>query len=99
MVFALRFRVFFLQMFCGERPGIVQNSQYRCLFTEIILWESQHSLWILGFEPVEQSVLVEGSNQYACCCHPGTVAVVSLDVGDGVRALHHLNESHLVPGG
>lgn len=89
---ALRSKVFFPQMFCSERPGIMQNSQHHCLFTEIILGESQHSLWILGFEPVEQSVLVEGSGG-------STVAVVSLDVGDGVRALHHLDESHLVPGG
>lgn len=57
-----------------------------------VLGESQHSLWILGFEPVEQSVLVKGSSG-------GTVAVVSLDVGDGVRALDHLDESHLIPGG
>lgn len=56
------------------------------------MYETHHSLRILGFEPVEQGILVEGS------CG-GTVTVVSLDVGNGVRVLHDLDESHLVPSG
>lgn len=51
-----------------------------------------HSLRILRFEPVEQSILVEG-------CSGGTVAAVALDICNGVRVLHHLDEPHLVPGG
>uniref|UniRef100_A0A8D3B724 Uncharacterized protein n=1 Tax=Scophthalmus maximus TaxID=52904 RepID=A0A8D3B724_SCOMX len=39
-----------------------------------------------------QSVLVEGGSG-------STVTVVALDVGDGVRVLHDLNEPHLVTGG
>lgn len=35
------------------------------------------SPWVLGLEPVEQRVLVEGGRG-------GTVAAVALDVGDGV---------------
>lgn len=70
----------------------MQTSQHRHLLAAVVPRESQHSLWVLGFEPVEQSVLVEGSSG-------GTVAVVPLDVGDGVGALDHLDKSHLVPGG
>lgn len=43
----------------------------------IIVLKPSHSLGILGFEPVEQGIFVEGSGG-------GTVAVVTLDVGDGV---------------
>lgn len=53
---------------------------------------SSYSLWILRFEPVEQGILVEGSRG-------STVAAVALDVCDGVRVLHHLDEPHLVPSG
>jgi len=51
-----------------------------------------YSLWVLGLEPVEEGVLVEGRRGR-------TVAVVPLDVGDGVRVLHHLDQTHLVPRG
>ncbi len=47
--------------------------------------------WVFGFEPIEKSVLVEGSGG-------STVAVVSLDVGDSVRVFHHLDETSFVPG-
>lgn len=71
-------------------PAVLQlNVRHHAKLTAPL---SSYSLWILGFEPVEQCVLVEGSSG-------GTVAVVSLDVGDGVRVFHHLNKSHLVPSG
>lgn len=47
---------------------------------------------VLGLEPVEQGVLVESGGG-------GAVAVVALDVGDGVRVLHHLDQARLVPRG
>ncbi len=47
--------------------------------------------WVFGFEPIEKSVLVEGSGG-------STVAVVSLDVGDSVWVFHHLDETSFVPG-
>lgn len=40
---------------------------------------------VLGLEPVEQSVLVEGSRGHH-------VALVELDVGDGVRVHDHLDQ-------
>lgn len=48
-----------------------------------------HSPRVLGFEPVEQRVLVEGSRGHH-------VALVELDVGDGVRVHDHLNQPCLV---
>lgn len=47
---------------------------------------------VLGFEPVEKSIFVEGRS-----C--GAVALISLDVCDGVRVFHHLDETRLVPSG
>lgn len=44
---------------------------------------------VLGLEPVEQSILVEGSRGHH-------VALVELDVGDGVRVHHHLDQPRLV---
>lgn len=54
-------------------------------------WRVCCSPWVLGFEPVEKSVLVEGSG--GC-----TVAVVSLDVCNSVRVFHHFDETRFIPG-
>lgn len=51
-----------------------------------------YSLWVLRLEPVEQGIFVEGSSG-------STVTAVELDIGDGVRVLHHLDEPHLVSSG
>lgn len=51
-----------------------------------------HSPWVLGFEPVEKSIFVEGSSGSA-------VALISLDVCNGVRVFHHLDKTRLIPGG
>jgi len=51
---------------------------------------SSYSPRILRFEPVEQGILVEGSSSCA-------VTAVALDVGNGIRVLHYLNEPHFVP--
>lgn len=50
------------------------------------------SPWVLGLEPVEQGVFVEGGRG-------GAVAVVALDVSNGVRVLHHLDQARLVARG
>lgn len=51
--------------------------------------EGEPSPRVLGLEPVQQSVLVEGSRGHH-------VALVELDVGDGVRVHDHLNQPRLV---
>ena len=47
---------------------------------------------VLGLEPVEQSILIEGSRGRH-------VALVQLDVGNGVRVKHHLDKACAVPSG
>lgn len=42
-----------------------------------MVYKTSYSLRILGFEPVEQGIFVEGSSG-------STVTVVPLDIGDGV---------------
>ena len=49
-------------------------------------------LGVLGLEPVEDGVLVEGGGG-------STGAVVPLNVGDCVRVFHHLDEARFIPGG
>lgn len=53
---------------------------------------ARHLPGVLGLEPVEQSILVEGRRGRH-------VALVQLDVGNGVRVEHHLDEACAVPGG
>lgn len=49
-----------------------------------------HSPWVLGFEPVEKSIFVEGRSSSA-------VALIPLDVCDGVWVFHHLDKTRFIP--